>query len=297
MYPTLGVATKIRIFASICLAFFFAFASASAAEYRGQVVFNGFGVPGAVVTASRGDRKQVTITDELGRYSFPDLSDGAWSLQIEMQAFVPLHRDVTIGPGMATETWELRLTPIDQIHGIQTAPAFPPPSSSIPAGQSQKTQKGTTPPAPTNTQTPFQRADVKSTGSVPQSGPDAASTSPPSSEASFGEQNPADLNQRAADGFLINGTANNGASSPFAISQAFGNARRGIRSLYNGNLGFVIDNSALDARTYSLTGMDTQKPTYNHIQGMFSFGGPVRIPGLVRNGPNFFLGYQFVPQS
>jgi hypothetical protein len=293
MHPTLRAATKIRILASICLVLFFAYASARAADYRGQVVFNGFGVPGAVVTASREGQKQITITDEQGGCIFSELSDGVWNIQIEMQGFLPLRQELTIGPGMAAGTWELHLLPIDQIQGIQTAPVSATPSNST-AGQTKNSQKGT-PPAPTNTQTPFQRANVKSTGAVslPQSGLDAASTSPPSNGV-FGDQNPADLNQRAADGFLISGTANNSASSPFALSQAFGNNRRGTRSLYNGNVGFVIDNSAFDGRTFSLTGMDTQKPAYNHIQGMFSFGGPVRIPGLVRNGPTFYIGYQFI---
>jgi outer membrane receptor protein involved in Fe transport len=43
---------------------------------------------------------------------------------------------------------------------------------------------------------------------------------------------------------------------------------------------------------YSLTGQDTPQPGYNHMQGTFAFGGPLRIPHLVRNGPNFFIGYQ-----
>ena len=60
---------------------------------------------------------------------------------------------------------------------------------------------------------------------------------------------------------------NNGASSPFAQLQAFGNNRRGVRSLYNGSLGFSLDNSTLDARTFSLTGQDTPKPGYNQMQG------------------------------
>ena len=88
---------------------------------------------------------------------------------------------------------------------------------------------------------------------------------------------------------------NNGASSPFAQLQAFGNNRRGLRSLYNGNLGFSLRNSALDARSFSLTGQDTPKPGYNQMQGLASFGGPLRIPGLInRNGPNFIVNYQWV---
>ena len=103
------------------------------------------------------------------------------------------------------------------------------------------------------------------------------------------------LSQRAADGLLINGSVNNGASSPFAQLQAFGNNRRGVRSLYNGNLGFTLRNSVLDARSFSQTGQDTAKPGYNQMQGLASFGGPLKIPGLInRNGPNFVVNYQWV---
>ena len=302
MRRALKTAGKIRICAGIWLALLFSFASVSAAEYRGQVVFNGGGVPGAVVTASRGDQKQTTITDAQGGYLFPELADGVWSIKVEMQAFSSLRRDVTIGPGVEAGVWELQLLPIDQIQGLQTPPPPAAPSSSpasVAAATASPTknanpQKKGAPPAPTNTQTPFQRTDLNATGAMPppQAGIDSISASPPSNQG-FGNQNPADLSQRAADGFLISGTANNSASSPFALGQAFGNNRRGSRSLYNGNIGFVIDNSALDARTYSLTGMDTEKPAYNHMQGMFSFGGPMRIPHLMRNGPNFYIGYQF----
>ena len=68
-----------------------------------------------------------------------------------------------------------------------------------------------------------------------------------------------ELSKKAADGFLINGTANNGAASPFATNPAFGNNRLGLKSLYTGNFGFSLDNSALDARPYSISGQDTPK--------------------------------------
>ena len=73
-----------------------------------------------------------------------------------------------------------------------------------------------------------------------------------------------------ADGFLINGSVNNGAASPFAQSAAFGNYRRGGRPLYNGSLGVELNNSALDAQSYSLTGQNVPKPAYNHFIGMFA---------------------------
>ena len=93
----------------------------------------------------------------------------------------------------------------------------------------------------------------------------------------------------------INGTTNNGAASAFAQSNAFGNNRRGAASLYNGSLGFIFDNSALDARSFSLTGQDTPKPAYDHASGFFTLGGPLKIPHLFNNNnaPVFFVSYQW----
>ena len=73
---------------------------------------------------------------------------------------------------------------------------------------------------------------------------------------------------------------------------AFGNNRNGGRSLYNGGVGLTLDNSALDARSFSLAGQNTPKPAYNYLQGAITFGGPLNIPHLMRNGPNLFFSYQ-----
>lgn len=300
MSQRLEMTGNTQMYLAVWLALLFAVVEANAAEYRGQVVFNGLGVPGAVVTASQGDQKLVAVTDAQGVYSFPDLSEGTWNIQVEMQAFTPLQREVTIGPAAGTQTWELALQPIDRIPGLQRPPPAAAAQSSRPdddrkVKQERDSGKKGDSAAPANTQTPFLRADVNATGELSQgqSGSDAALASS-GSEAAFAGQNPDELSQRAADGFLISGTANNSASSPFALSRAFGNTRGGIRPLYTGNIGFVIDNSALDARPFSLAGINTERPTYNHMQGMFSFQGPLRIPRLVRNGPTFYIGGQFV---
>ncbi len=114
--------------------------------------------------------------------------------------------------------------------------------------------------------------------------------------ASAAQQSPVqtELAQQAADGFLISGSVHNAAASPFSQMPAIGNHRRAQRSLYNGNLGVILNNAIFDARAYSLTGQNTLKPAYSRVQGVFSFGGPLRIPRLLeRNGPQFSINYQW----
>ena len=131
-------------------------------------------------------------------------------------------------------------------------------------------------PPPTNTTSGFQRAEVS-----------ASNTPVAATEVS------ADVSRRAADGFLVNGSVNNAASSPFTQIPAFGNNRAPGRWRYNGNLGLIMDNSRLDARPFSLTGQNTPRLAYNRVTGLATLGGPLRIPGLLRNGPQFILNYQW----
>ena len=224
-----------------------------AAEHRGVVRFGGLPLPGATVTASRGDQKLTTITDLQGVYSFADLAAGSWSLTVEMQLFESQRREITAAADAAPMEWELKATTPPPVAAAAPATAFP------------RTQV---------TAAPARRA--------------AASPQPADAE----------LTQRAADGLLINGSVNNGASSPFALLPAFGNHRRGQRSMYNGNFGFILNHAAFDARAFSLTGQNTLKPAYQRLQGLFAFGGPMKIPGLIkRNGPQFTVNYQWTRNS
>ncbi len=280
----------------------------AASEHHGQVKFGGLPIPGVTVTAAQGDKKLVTISDGQGMYSFPDLPDGVWSIEIEMLCFAPIKQDVTIGAEAAIPDWELKLLPFEEIKaqaGPQQAPspvsvainapaAAPAPES---ADAAKPAKKGKKPgPAPANTPGGFQKAAVNASNSdaARQSNANATANA---AAASDNNSNNDDLSKRAADGLLINGTANNGASSPFATNPAFGNNRTGLRSLYNGSLGFTLDHSALDARSYSITGQDTPKPETTRFTGLAQFGGPLRIPKLIRNGPNFVLLYQWVRNS
>ena len=268
-------------------------------EHHGTVKFGGLPLPGATVTAKpmnakEGDKTFSAISDLEGKYSFPDLPDGSWTIQVEMPLFSPMQQEVTVAAGAAAADWDMKLLPAQEISAIVT-PAPPrlqvaetPASTAAPAAAPTKPPRnGKAAPAPTNTATAFQRTDLNA---APGGNANNDASPPPPDNAVAEAQS-----QRAADGLLINGSVNNGASSPFAQLQAFGNNRRGVRSLYNGSLGFMLDNSNLDARTFSLTGQDTPKPSYNRLTGLAAFGGPVKIPGLLkRNGPNFTVNYQWV---
>src|SRR5579872_5582885 len=74
---------------------------------------------------------------------------------------------------------------------------------------------------------------------------------------------------------------------------AFGNGRRNRRRQHNGNVALILDNSALDARPYSLTGQDTPKAAYAHFRSTGVFGGPLKIPHVVSGENTFFtINYQ-----
>ena len=95
-----------------------------ASEQHGVVTFGGLPVPGATVTATQGDKKRA-VTDANGAYSFPDLADGIWSIQVEMLGFSPMKDEMTAGSRPAT--WELKMLPLDQIHAEAQLAAPPKP--------------------------------------------------------------------------------------------------------------------------------------------------------------------------
>ncbi|HYR87290.1 MAG TPA: TonB-dependent receptor [Terriglobia bacterium] len=253
-------------------------------EYRGQVSFNGLPVPGATVTATQGEKKFTAITDPMGTYVFPDLPEGTWVIEIEMLGFVTLKGDTS------TSIWELKMLPVEEIkaesaHNEPAAPA----SAPVAAANTSATRA---PVESARRQSGFQRTEVIESNNGNNGSP-APQLGAPTSASAFANVSQDELNHRAADGLLINGSVNNGAASPFGQLGGFGNNRRGVRPLYTGGIGVIVDNSALDARTFSLTGQDTPKPAYNRFTGSFNFGGPLKIPGLINNnGPNFFAAYQ-----
>ena len=263
----------------------------SATEHYGQVGFTGLAVPGATVTATQGEKQIVTTTDQNGLYRFPDLAEGAWTIKIEMRGFAPLSREVNVVAGAQAAVWELALLSFEEI----TKGLPPPVSQAAPAaaaaqgsngGNTVRAQggRGTVTTAPAGQG--FQRAGVTAAPARPAGATPAAT--PPAAE----QPPPADANA-ANDGFLVNGSVNNGAASPFAQFAAFGNNRRRPGALYNAQFGVTASSSAWNADPYPITGRRTAVPDYNNLHFVGMFQGPLRIPRLLPNrGPQLFLGYQ-----
>jgi hypothetical protein len=265
---------------------------AAASEYRGQVTFGGLAVPGATVRATQGSQQLATTTDQQGFCSFPNLADGKWTIEVEMTGFASLKQEVVIGPNTPPGKWQLKLLSLDQIKAEISTP-------SAAARHGMPAQANSAQPNTTDSRLRGNDEEKSRGNGAASVRENEEGNSAPKGEANDGENNETgqaseeDLNQRAADGFLINGSVLNGAASPFAQAFAFGNFRNRGTGLYNGGLGVIFDNSALDARPFSLSGQNTPKPAYNRITGVATLGGPLRIPHLWQHGPNFFVAYQW----
>ena len=260
----------------VLLALLLTVVTLGAADHTGKVTLTGVSIPGATVTAKQGDKTISTITDQDGVYRFTGIADGAWTMTVSMIGFETMTREITL-PSTAEGVWELTLLPIEKIVG-GTLPAPKPitaPAATASNGGQNRNQARTTTPAATPQQG-FQRAGVNQ-----------VSTPPP---APVNDEPPPDPTGAAA-GLLINGSVVNGATTPFAQPRAFGNNRPNQRSLFTYAARTQLGNSAWDARPYSFSGSDTQRPSYTDAQLTGSFQGPVKVPGL-RNRINVFAGYQ-----
>ena len=229
-------------------------------EYHGQVFYGGVPVPGAAVTMSQGDQNFSAVTDRQGLYEFADIPDGQWKIEIAMSGFAALDDTVKVGQDEPQRRWNLNLLGLEQMmaQAQMSAQLKSRPSNATPASIGNEEQK---------------RADAAPEGMPPIPADQAA--------------------DQSADGLLVSGSQNNAATSQYSMSPAFGNRRPGQKGQYNGGLGVIAGNSALDARPYSLAGTVTPKDLYNRITGIATLGGPLRIPRLMPIGPNFFLTYQW----
>jgi hypothetical protein len=278
----------------------------AATPHHGTVMFGGLPVPGATVTVMQGDKKLVAVTDQNGAYSFPDLADGIWKIQVEMSCFATINQEIAVAPDAPGGLWELKLLPLDQIKTSAPAPAPKPAAAAATtnaaapatstgqpaatpsitaaneaanaaASKSKKKSKGkaSTPAAPGS----FQRTDLNASSEAAAAAGSAPATPGVGELSSSG----------AAEALSVGGSTSNGIES-----RVIGNARKGPGSLYNLQAFSNLDSSYGDARQFSQTGQSVSKEPYEHTSGAISGGGPLRIPHLWHtNNGQFFLQYNW----
>ena len=236
--------------------------SARASDVRGLVTFNGLPVSGATVTVTQAGKKISTITDAQGFYSIPSLQNGAAEITVEMTGFAAFTQAVTVAADAPLGKLELKLLTLDQMRA-ELKPVL-----SAPYTEAQV------------------RSEPARTATAPKPAAGQSAPAPPSDEVA----------QKATDGLLVNGSVNNAATSQFSLAPRFGNTASG-KSLYTFSLNVRAEESALDAKSYSITGFDNGKPRTSDLTGGFAVQGPLRIPHLLRNGPNVYFGYQRTQDS
>jgi hypothetical protein len=213
-----------------------------AAEHHGTVTANGLPVPGAQVTATKGDKKVATTTDDKGFYRFPNLEDGIWKIDVEMLGFAPQSKELGVMAEAPSPQWELKLQTLDQ---LRAALAPKPAAAAAPANSETATvAKPTEAPKPADTAKPaatqsagaapqrngqqgggrgpgngrpsvfggqqgqgrggFQRLDVNQSGDLAAAG----------NEGGLSSETAADLSQSASDSLLVNGSVSSGIGMP-----------------------------------------------------------------------------------
>ena len=95
----------------------------AASEHHGAVKFAGLPVPAPRSPPRMGDKKLVAISDANGVYTFPDLPEGVWNMQVEMLCFTTLKMEVASAANAPSPEWELKLMPFDEIKGSAPPPA------------------------------------------------------------------------------------------------------------------------------------------------------------------------------
>jgi hypothetical protein len=251
-----------------------------ASDHNGIVTYRGLPVPGAVVTAIQGDRKIATSTDDDGTYAFGDLPDGTWLIAVEMPGFVKVSREIAVAPGAPPPTWDLKLAP--------------PPARSLPTEAPGVASRAVG--APSAPRSPAAPTGLTVVGGGRGSPPMTPAQAQAAARARMTAQLQAQDRAQSRAAAVAATTASTGGGESLVLAGSvgggggggsFGNALAG--SQYNGNAAFSMDNSAWDANSYSLTGIQTPKPAFAKWRANLSFGGPMKIPRLLTGKKSTFI--------
>jgi len=135
-----------------------------AAQHQGVVTSGGRPLPGATVTATQGDKRLTTTTDDKGAYSFSNLGEGTWTIEVEMFGFQTMKREIDASSPSPLQ-WDLKLLSDAEVQAALAARA-----------KRAASEVAEAKPAPPPTPTPAAEAAPPAAGAV--AGRGAAGRSP-----------------------------------------------------------------------------------------------------------------------
>jgi trimeric autotransporter adhesin len=286
-------------------------------------------IPGAVVAAKQDSHTISTVSDQNGRYLFPQLGSGTWAVTVEMFGFESLTRDVDYSAVKGPVNFDLRLKESPLVKRLQQFTAGRDGASRFrnrnTTGQQFDQELQNALNSQQQSVTPQTSANAASNESFLISGslsPGMAQNAQPDSGPSTIAQTGLGLNGfGAASGDTLNAPGFAGSSEASGFSSGgfggfkgrggfggagpgsgrngrggrpggaqFGNRRR--KNQIRGQVSFTLANSVANAKPFSLNGLDIPQAAYG--QGRFSFivGGPLSIPKIVNDrSTQFFITY------
>jgi len=291
----------------------------------GFVKSEGQPIPGATVTATQGTEVLNTVTDADGHYTFPVLSPGAWSVTVDMFGFDPLKTTVDYSTAHGPVNFNLVLKPSPILQRLQQFAARNNAGGGggQNAGQALDNEIQNAFSSQGQTSTPVFGGGTS--GSSNESFLVSGSLSPgmnanAAADSGAPMREPGGVNVSgfgageeggAAPGFGAGagggggfggpgggrggfgggrGGPPRGRPGPGARRGAFGNHRR--PSQIRGMLSFTLNNSAVNAKPFSINGLEVPQAAYAQSRYSLIVGGPLVIPKVVKDpSTQFFLTY------
>jgi carboxypeptidase family protein len=284
---------------------------ASLNAQSGFVKSGNIAIPGATVTVKQGEKQFVTTTDQDGHYAFSQLGEGACTVEVQMFGFEPVKKSVDYAKSPVVDfVLKLRESPVaarmaqaagNRANGQNQLDTQI--QSELSANQQQSVSAGAQ-----NGNEAFLISGSLSQGLSPNA---TADSGPPQFQSGgtrdpFGSQNPNAPGFGGGPGGFggPGGGGFGGGRGGFGGGRGgpgqrgdrnqqprqFGNRRR--PSGIHGMVFFNLTNSALNAKPFSITGLDVPQPAYAQSRFGVVAGGPLIIPKLVKDpSTTFFISY------
>ncbi|MGH9614542.1 MAG: TonB-dependent receptor [Bryobacteraceae bacterium] len=284
-------------------------------------------IPGATVTATQGSAKVVTTTGPDGSYAFPSMPSGSWTVTVQMFGFTPAKQEVAFSTTPKQVDFNLQLAPsalaarinrFASARGQQSGNSIDTQIQNE-LNANQVSQAAGQPVDGQNSNEAFLVAGSLSQGLAANAAPDSGGGAQQfrglegdGSAASSGSANAPGFGEGGSGGGGFGGGrggfGGGGRGGGFGGPRGGGPRRAGARprgafgnrrppSQIHGMAFFTLNNSALNAQPFSITGQNISQPAYAQSRIGVLLGGPLAIPKIVHDPSTFFFLSYFATRA